>query len=124
MRVARRNLLSAVACVLAVWPLAGQGQQGRIRRVGFLATYAASENAEWSEAFRSGMRALGHAEGSDYAIEYRYAEGDLKRLDQLAAELVALKVEAIFAANTVCAVARSEERRVGKECRSRWSPYH
>ncbi len=24
----------------------------------------------------------------------------------------------------VTAVARSEERRVGKECRSRWSPYH
>ena len=25
---------------------------------------------------------------------------------------------------TVLASARSEERRVGKECRSRWSPYH
>src|SRR4030043_616577 len=25
---------------------------------------------------------------------------------------------------TVCCGARSEERRVGKECRSRWSPYH
>ena len=24
----------------------------------------------------------------------------------------------------VVALARSEERRVGKECRSRWSPYH
>ena len=24
----------------------------------------------------------------------------------------------------VCLVNRSEERRVGKECRSRWSPYH
>src|SRR2546430_10285315 len=23
-----------------------------------------------------------------------------------------------------CVFARSEERRVGKECRSRWSPYH
>ena len=23
-----------------------------------------------------------------------------------------------------CVVFRSEERRVGKECRSRWSPYH
>ena len=23
-----------------------------------------------------------------------------------------------------CVVHRSEERRVGKECRSRWSPYH
>ena len=26
--------------------------------------------------------------------------------------------------NTVIKTARSEERRVGKECRSRWSPYH
>src|ERR1035441_10943862 len=25
---------------------------------------------------------------------------------------------------TVAIIARSEERRVGKECRSRWSPYH
>jgi len=25
---------------------------------------------------------------------------------------------------TVVIVGRSEERRVGKECRSRWSPYH
>ena len=25
---------------------------------------------------------------------------------------------------TLLEVARSEERRVGKECRSRWSPYH
>ena len=23
-----------------------------------------------------------------------------------------------------CNIGRSEERRVGKECRSRWSPYH
>ena len=26
--------------------------------------------------------------------------------------------------NNTAAIARSEERRVGKECRSRWSPYH
>ena len=25
---------------------------------------------------------------------------------------------------TTCLSLRSEERRVGKECRSRWSPYH
>ena len=24
----------------------------------------------------------------------------------------------------LCTLCRSEERRVGKECRSRWSPYH
>ena len=26
--------------------------------------------------------------------------------------------------SAVCETVRSEERRVGKECRSRWSPYH
>src|SRR2546422_11108452 len=29
-----------------------------------------------------------------------------------------------FAASSVRSGTRSEERRVGKECRSRWSPYH
>ena len=28
------------------------------------------------------------------------------------------------AAAAACEAVRSEERRVGKECRSRWSPYH
>ena len=34
---------------------------------------------------------------------------------------------AVFPADNVdvdASLARSEERRVGKECRSRWSPYH
>ena len=30
----------------------------------------------------------------------------------------------ILVGKTAEAQARSEERRVGKECRSRWSPYH
>ena len=30
----------------------------------------------------------------------------------------------LLAAVVVGGTARSEERRVGKECRSRWSPYH
>ena len=32
-------------------------------------------------------------------------------------------VDALFF-STVTGLSRSEERRVGKECRSRWSPYH
>ena len=28
------------------------------------------------------------------------------------------------AGRTIIILLRSEERRVGKECRSRWSPYH
>ena len=33
-------------------------------------------------------------------------------------------VRGVTNAGTVMLVSRSEERRVGKECRSRWSPYH
>ena len=33
-------------------------------------------------------------------------------------------VDINFHADDVSTVTRSEERRVGKECRSRWSPYH
>ena len=34
------------------------------------------------------------------------------------------KVQKLYMAKVVVLDARSEERRVGKECRSRWSPYH
>src|SRR3712207_9488242 len=30
----------------------------------------------------------------------------------------------VFPGGSIGVLARSEERRVGKECRSRWSPYH
>ena len=32
--------------------------------------------------------------------------------------------DARFLGRGTCTTSRSEERRVGKECRSRWSPYH
>src|SRR5258708_40010594 len=34
------------------------------------------------------------------------------------------QIEAKYATSTRIDATRSEERRVGKECRSRWSPYH
>ena len=39
------------------------------------------------------------------------------------AEIVASN-EAGYADSEIVVTTRSEERRVGKECRSRWSPYH
>ena len=38
--------------------------------------------------------------------------------------LVVTKDVLIPRPETECVIERSEERRVGKECRSRWSPYH
>ena len=39
-------------------------------------------------------------------------------------ELVFLDITATVEGRKTFADMRSEERRVGKECRSRWSPYH
>ena len=49
------------------------------------------------------------------------AEQDESYLHTLSPELQRLTVDLY---NEVSEVLRSEERRVGKECRSRWSPYH
>ena len=38
--------------------------------------------------------------------------------------LVVIAIERAYDNTSSEVVARSEERRVGKECRSRWSPYH
>ena len=53
------------------------------------------------EAFRQGLRELGYVEGKNINIEYRYAEGRLERLPELAEELVRLRVD-IFVEPSNC----------------------
>ena len=53
------------------------------------------------EAFQQGLRALGYVEGKNIVIEYRYAEGKLDRLPDLAAELVHLNMNVIGARRAV-----------------------
>ena len=48
---------------------------------------------------------------------------DLAHMTQLGVQLGAAEHLSVHAAQTHAAP-RSEERRIGKECRSRWSPYH
>ena len=56
------------------------------------------------------------------SMDARKIEHTLKSLDTASFDIA---VEDIMAADSVYIIgARSEERRVGKECRSRWSPYH
>ena len=48
-----------------------------------------------------------------------YADYDEKAYKDLGKQLAVIRLD-----KQRCFHARSEERRVGKECRSRWSPYH
>jgi putative tryptophan/tyrosine transport system substrate-binding protein len=51
------------------------------------------------------MRELGYVEGKNYSIEWRFAEGDYARLPELANELIALKVDVLFATSTAAILA-------------------
>jgi putative ABC transport system substrate-binding protein len=73
------------------FPAAAQ-QQKKVPRIGYL---TAGSTPYRIDAFRQGLRQLGYAEGKDFIIEYRSADGKLDRLDEVAAELVRLKVDVI-----------------------------
>jgi putative ABC transport system substrate-binding protein len=74
-------------------------QPARIPRIGILIPSSASFFSARVEAFRQRLRERGYVEGKNIAIEYRYAEGKLERLPDLAAELVRLKVDVIVTAS-------------------------
>ena len=96
----RRFLLTSMASALAA-PLAAEAQQAaKVPRIGFLSLTSPSDRPLLLDAFRQGLRELGWVEGQNIAIDYRYAEGRVDRLRDLAAELVRLKVDLIVSWGT------------------------
>src|SRR5262245_9249064 len=91
--------------LLASVYLAEAQQRGKVPRIGFLAAPSPSFFSTRMNAFRDGLHDLGHVEGKNIAIEYRYAEGKLDRLPALAADLVRLKVDVIVTSSAPGAVA-------------------
>ena len=90
-----------VATLVLVFVLAAEAQQPKkIPRIGLLWAGSSSAASPRNEAFREGFRELGYEEPHTIAVEYRYAEGKLERLPNLAAELVRLNVDAIVTGRT------------------------
>jgi ABC-type uncharacterized transport system substrate-binding protein len=86
--------LSITALLIALCFSAEAQQQKKIPRIGYLAVNLRT-NAFRSDAFREGLRDLGYAEGRNIVIESRSADGKVDRLNELAADLVRLKVDVI-----------------------------
>src|SRR2546426_3808640 len=61
---------------------------------------------------------------SDAVRRIRAAAGKGAVVDTLLADLASQASIRQVASKALAQYPRSEERRVGKECRSRWSPYH
>src|SRR5262249_48584381 len=79
-------------------PVMARAQQaGSTTRIGLLWPGDAPPVSPRMESFRQGLRALGFVDGQNVAIELRYAQGGPQQLPELAAEVVRLKVDVIFA---------------------------
>jgi putative tryptophan/tyrosine transport system substrate-binding protein len=94
----KRREFITLAGGAAVWPITARAQQqpAKVARIGHLDLGPPSARASRVEALRAGLRDLGWIEGKNIVIEFRWADG-VQQLNELAAELVRMNVDVIFA---------------------------
>jgi putative tryptophan/tyrosine transport system substrate-binding protein len=85
-----------------------QQQPGKVSKIGVLVSTTRALNASREDNLWQGLRQLGYVEGRNVVLEYRYADGQLDRLPQLAAELVGLNVDVLVVSGTRAAVAAKQ----------------
>ena len=90
--IARRDWLKVMGAVALVAPFGAYSQQpGKVWRIGYLGT-AAGPSAS-VDAFREQLRTLGYVEGRNVTYEFRWTAGREEHVQELAEELVRLKVD-------------------------------
>jgi putative ABC transport system substrate-binding protein len=105
---ALRGIITLILSLLMA-PLAAEAQPSpKIPRIGVLSGNAFRPDSRNRDAFLQGLHALGYVEGQTIVLEERWAEGQLERLPDLAAELVRLQVAIIVAGNATAARAASQ----------------
>jgi putative tryptophan/tyrosine transport system substrate-binding protein len=110
----RREFIALLGGGAAAWPLAAPSQQpDRMRRIGALFSQAGTdpEGQARAAALQQGLQEFGWAEGRNLRFEYRWAGGGLDSMRPLAAELVRLNPDVIFASATTSLVALQQATR-------------
>jgi putative tryptophan/tyrosine transport system substrate-binding protein len=88
----RREFLTLLGGA-AAWPLTALGQQRPV--VGYLSPRTQGEETRFLDAFHSGLRQTGFADGGNISVEYRWGNSNNARLPELAADLVRRNVAVI-----------------------------
>jgi len=99
----RRRLMLALGGSALAASFPSVAQTPKVYRVGMLAP--GSTLSDMHQFFLNELRMLGYVEGKNLSIVVRFAESRLERLPTLAAELVAERVDVIFAPSSVTAKA-------------------
>jgi putative ABC transport system substrate-binding protein len=93
----RQFLLTALGAVA----LGARAQTARrTYTVGILSLSSRAGVERYLQDFREALRDEGFAEGRDVKFEYRYGDHDFRKVERLAADLVRLNVDVIFAPST------------------------
>ena len=109
----RREFITLVGGAAAAWPLAARGEQPRKLPIVGVLWHAESAEKEvaFSRPLKQGFADLGYVEGKTIVFEERYPAEQQERFDAYAAELVALKVDALITGSIPAAFAAQRARR-------------
>jgi putative ABC transport system substrate-binding protein len=101
----RRDLLPLLAALAAMQHSVGAAQERRIPVVGGLSNATPERTATLWAVIHKALAEAGFVEGRTLKVEYRFAGSDPDRFPALAADLVARRVDVLFAPTNPAAIA-------------------